>query len=159
MSRFVIFFAVLLFGCDSSWTIDTAQRSLTAGAEVVQVLDEGVAPILNAEIDRAAAAHQTRATFLAALEPWRPVWLGLQIARAAFTLGQRGLDAWRAGAGASDFIAAGACVLHGLTLVLESPATQTHLLEVPPQVREWITLFGGLAGGVCDQSSLNLETE
>lgn len=159
MSRIGIFCAVLLFGCDSSWTIDTAQRSLTTGAEVVQALDEGVAPVLNAEIDRAAAAHQTRATFLAALEPWRPVWLGLQIARAAFTLGQRGLDAWRAGQGADGFIAAGACVLHGLQLVLDAPAVATHLLTVPEPVRVWVALFGGLAAGVCDQSILQLETE
>lgn len=148
---------VLLAGCSEGWTINSAQRAVTTGAEVVQALDESVAPILREEVRAADIAEPTRAGFLARLEPWRPVWMGLMVARSAFFLAQRTLDAWRAGSGPAGFIAAGACILAGLTAILDAPIMREHTVLIPAELRTWIATFSSLATGTCDQRMLDLD--
>ena len=153
--------ALVLFalGCDQSWTIDTAQQALTSGAEVVQALDTSVGVVLEQEVARIDRETDTTEAFMARLEPWRPVWMGVVITRAALFVAQRGIDAWRAGEGGAGFAVAGACILAGLTSVLEAPVLAPHRDAIPRELTSWISSFGALAAGVCDESVLDLDLE
>lgn len=138
--------SLVLVGCSQSWTIDTAQVALTAGAEAVQALDEHVAPVLEAEVARADAETQTREAFLARLAPWEPVVVALGTTRRGLLAAQRGIDAWRAGSDGA-WLDAAACIAGGL-LELERVLPLVHV-EVPGEVSHWVELFRGYALGVC----------
>lgn len=143
-----IFLLVLgLVGCTSSWTIDTAQMALTSGAEVVQALDETVAPALTAAVETADQETTTREAFLERLAPWEPVASAMALTRRSFFAAQRGLDAWRAGVD-SQWLAAAGCILAGL-LELERVLPLVHV-TLPSEVSRWVTLFRGYAVGACD---------
>ncbi len=136
----------LLVGCTSSWTIDSAQLALTAGAEAVQALDREVAPVLEAEVARADAETQTRQEFLLRLAPWEPVVVSLGITRRGLLAGQRGIDAWRAGQDGA-WLNAAACIAAGL-LELERVLPLVGV-QVPAEVGHWVSLFRGYTVGAC----------
>lgn len=137
---------LLLVGCAQSWTIDTAQLALTTGAEVVQVLDERIAPELTRAAEEADAETETQEAYLARLQPWQYVVVGLTLTRQSFLAAQRGLDAWRSGSDA-QWLSAAACILAGL-LELERALPAVHV-QVPGEVSHWLGLFRGYAVGAC----------
>lgn len=137
---------LFVLGCSSSWTIDTAQVALTTGAEVVQALDTSVAPALSRAAEEADAETATQEAFLARMQPWQHVVVGLVLTRQSFLAAQRGLDAWRAGSDA-QWLNAAACILLGL-IELERALPAVNV-EVPAEVTHWLGLFRGYAVGAC----------
>lgn len=138
--------ALLLTSCTSTWTQDTAQRALTSGAEVVQALDAQVAPLMQEAIQRADSEHADREGFLAAIEPWSHVAAAMSLTRSSFLAAQRGLDVWRLG-DANQWLDASVCILTGL-LELET-VLPTVGVEVPAEVRQWVSLFRQFTVGAC----------
>ncbi len=147
MRRLLLLPLLFVLGCQSAWTIDTAQVALTTGAEVVQALDEHVAPELTRAAEQADAETQTQEAFLERMAPWQHVVVGLTLTRQSFLVAQRGLDAWRAGSD-SQWLSAAACILAGL-LELERALPTVHV-EVPTEVTHWLGLFRGYAVGACE---------
>lgn len=138
--------AFFLCSCTPTWTQDTAQRALTSGAEVVQALDEQVAPIMQTAIEQADQEHSDREGFLASIEPWSHVASAMMVTRRSFLAAQRGLDVWRLG-NANQWLDASVCLLAGL-LELET-MLPTVGVEVPSEVHQWVVLFQGFAVGSC----------
>lgn len=146
MRVLVLALFVACVGCTSSWTIDSAQLALTAGAEAVQALDREVAPLLEAEVVRADAETTTRQEFLLRLAPWEPVVVAIGMTRRGLLAGQRGIDAWRAGQDGAWRNAA-ACIAAGL-LELERVLPLVGV-EVPAEIGHWVELFRGYTLGAC----------
>jgi hypothetical protein len=137
---------LFVLGCTSSWTIDTAQVALTSGAEVVQALDETIAPALESAAETADRETETQEAFLLRMQPWEPVVVGLTLTRQSFRAAQRGLDAWRAGSDA-QWLNAAACVLLGL-VELERALPIVNV-QVPAEITRWLGLFRGYAVSAC----------
>jgi len=153
MRRIAPFLALMLLACDP--TPDDAQRALSSGAEVVQELDEALAPLVSQGAQRCDAETTTREDHLECLEPWTPVRYGVRLARAAAFVGQRAVDTWRLGAGPgwAAFLPIGACVVHGVTLIVSAIRGLGLEVELADAV-EWLDGVGAIAASLCDPAAI-----
>ena len=140
--------ALLATGCARQWDIGSAQRALTAGADIVQATDEVVAPAIRSATASASTETLTREEFVARMAPWGVVANAVASTRSAFRAAQFALDAWRLGS-SEDWLGAASCLYLSVEELVG--ALQTAGVAIPEEMLSWLGLFGNFARVVCTQ--------
>ena len=144
--------ALLSSGCGGASVAD-AQRYLTSGAEVVEDLDNDLAPLVTAATTRCDESTEYREDFLECMAPYAGIGWAVDGLRRTARIGQRVVDGWQAGAedGWNAFLPVGACVAHGLSLIVGF----VRLLHLDVDVSTalgWVETAGAFAARFCPES-------
>jgi hypothetical protein len=147
---------VLLTGCADNPAFDRSVLVANSASQVLQVLDQEVAPLYEqaaADALERLPAGSTVADYQRAMEHWNRLEQALRTAHSALLVMQGALKAWDAGSSGSeaDYGQALACVVEGLRAVAE--ASKALGLDLKPEILEFLAVAGDAARsatGGCD---------
>ncbi len=145
--RPIVLALALWCGCGPT-AQETAQRTLTASARAVAVVDVNTAQGYAAAAAVAIDSVATMAEYHDRMEAWNAIEQGLRIARAALYASQAGLDAWIAGESDGEFLAAVPCLTVSLAALVG--LLMEVGIDVPEPLMKAIQMTEAIAGSQCN---------
>lgn len=150
----------LLVACGNSrHLLRTARDVVLTTAEVVEEVDQELAPLLAPEVERCDERTSTRAAFRECLEPLLPLRYGVALGRRSVRAGGSVVDAWAAGHGGwSEFLPVLACSAEALRQLLAS----IRMFGLPVETAEvlrWLDDYASLVTGFCPEAEFEAAEE